>query len=99
LRNLFIECPRRYDDGKTGYWNQCGGTPEQVGDHERGVLAEPHSAISLADAIRFYLKNPAAIQQHGLKAQEWSKKNHDWKETLQAFLKLYSSITLTDAKS
>lgn len=76
----------------------AGGTPEQVGNQERGLLAEPHSAISLAEAIRFYLRHPEAIHDQGLKAQEWSKKNHDWKETLQAFLKLYSSITLTAEK-
>lgn len=70
----------------------AGGTPEQVGKNERGVLAEPQSARSLTEAMRFYLNNPSAIKTQGLAARQWSVLNHDWKETLQKFLDLYQNI-------
>jgi hypothetical protein len=76
----------------------AGGTPEQVGHNERGFLAEPRSPESLAQALRFYLKDPAAIQAQGLRGQVWSKENHDWKKTLQGFLKIYSELTVPSKK-
>lgn len=71
---------------------KAGGTPEQVGlEGERGVLADPQSANSLAEALRYYLKHPGAIPHQGRRAQQWALANHNWPETLQKFLNLYSS--------
>lgn len=78
--------------GKPVIGTNAGGTPEQTGKIERGILAEPRSAKSLADCIRFYLKNPDQIQIHGAKAQEWALANHNWPSTLNQFLKLYQEI-------
>ncbi|MBO9667366.1 MAG: glycosyltransferase family 4 protein [Bdellovibrio sp.] len=68
----------------------AGGTPEQTGHNERGILAEPRSATSLAQCIRYYLQNPEVAQQHGHQAKDWAKSNHNWPNTLKQFLKLYS---------
>ncbi|MDG0816711.1 glycosyltransferase family 4 protein [Bdellovibrio svalbardensis] len=70
----------------------AGGTPEQVGENERGVLAQPQSPSSLTEAFRYYLNNPGAIKVQGLKARQWSVQNHEWKETLEKFLALYSRL-------
>lgn len=71
----------------------AGGTPEQVGpDNDRGVLAEPQSANSIAEAFKYYLKHPGAIPHQGRRAQQWAVQNHGWKETLQKFLDLYSTL-------
>lgn len=71
----------------------AGGTPEQVGDNERGVLALPQSPSSLAEAFRYYLNHPAAIKTQGLKARQWSVENHGWKDTLGKFQALYSKMS------
>ena len=70
----------------------AGGTPEQVGKNLRGVLAEPGSAASLTEAIRFYLRQPGAIKTQGLEASHWSRRNHEWKDTLAKFLDLYANV-------
>lgn len=70
----------------------AGGTPEQTGNMERGILAEPRSARSLADCIRYYLKNPEVIQTQGAKAKEWALENHNWPRTLGQFVHLYHKL-------
>lgn len=71
----------------------AGGTPEQVGANERGMLVQPGSASSLTEAFRFYLNNSAAIKTQGLKARQWSTQNHDWPDTLRQFVELYSKMS------
>lgn len=70
----------------------AGGTPEQVGANERGWLAEPKDAESLALSIRHYLKHPQDIKTQGLKAQEWSHRFHGWSEVLKQYQALYKSV-------
>jgi glycosyltransferase involved in cell wall biosynthesis len=70
----------------------AGGTPEQIGGNERGVLAEPHSAVSLAEAIRYYLNNPKLIEQQGQLARTWVLAHHSWNLTLKETLAIYSKI-------
>ncbi|MFM6928187.1 MAG: glycosyltransferase family 4 protein [Bdellovibrio sp.] len=78
--------------GKPVIGTNAGGTPEQTGKNERGLLADPRSAKSLAECIRTYLKNPDLIQTQGTKAQEWALANHNWPSTLNQFLKLYQEL-------
>ncbi|MGZ3780124.1 MAG: glycosyltransferase family 4 protein [Pseudobdellovibrionaceae bacterium] len=78
--------------GKPVVGTNAGGTPEQVGNNERGRLAEPKDAKSIAEAIRYYLKNPDEILSQGEKARVWSFENHTWEKTQKAFLNLYSKI-------
>lgn len=78
--------------GKPVIGTKAGGTREQVGINERGVLAEPQSASSLAESFKHYLQHPKDIIQHGTNAKEWSLRNHGWKETLEKFLDLYRSV-------
>lgn len=70
----------------------AGGTPEQVGANERGRLAEPHSAESIAKAIRYYIENPHQIANQGKRAQEWSVEKHRWPDTQKAFIDLYKKL-------
>lgn len=68
----------------------AGGTPEQIGTNNlRGYISEPHSAESLAEAIRFYLRNQDLISYQGKYAREWSMQNHNWETSLNNFLQLY----------
>lgn len=78
--------------GKPIIGTNAGGTPEQVGANERGRLAEPKDARSLAEAIRYYLKHPEDIQDQGEKAREWALANHRWENTQRDFMELYSRV-------
>jgi glycosyltransferase involved in cell wall biosynthesis len=70
----------------------AGGTPEQVGGSERGILAEPRSGQSLANCVRYYLQHPEKAHKHGEKGREWALHNHNWPNTLKHFTELYQRI-------
>ncbi|MGZ3770429.1 MAG: glycosyltransferase family 4 protein [Bdellovibrio sp.] len=78
--------------GKPVIGTNAGGTPEQVGDNERGRLVEPKNPGTLANAFRFYLKNGEEIYKQGELAKIWATENHSWEKTQNEFLKLYSSL-------
>ncbi|WP_413557122.1 glycosyltransferase family 4 protein [Bdellovibrio sp. HCB209] len=78
--------------GKPVIGTNAGGTPEQVGGSERGILAEPRSGQSISDCIRYYLKNPDKARKHGDKGREWALHNHNWPNTLKHFTELYQKI-------
>lgn len=78
--------------GKPVIGTDAGGTSEQVGHNERGLLVEPEDAKSIAEAMRHYLKHPEVIEVQGKKAQEWALINHNWEKTQNAFLQLYKSV-------
>ncbi|MEK2688618.1 glycosyltransferase family 4 protein [Bdellovibrio sp. GT3] len=78
--------------GKAVIGTNAGGTPEQVGGTERGILAEPRSGQALADCIRYYLKNPDKAKKHGDKGRDWALHNHNWPNTLKHFTDLYQRI-------
>jgi D-inositol-3-phosphate glycosyltransferase len=66
-----------------------GGTIEQVKQGERGLLVEPRSSQSIADAIGYYVHHPEHISLHGLQAKQWVEKEHNWHSTLDQFIELY----------
>ncbi|WP_413584202.1 glycosyltransferase family 4 protein [Bdellovibrio sp. HCB274] len=78
--------------GKAVIGTNAGGTPEQVGGTERGILAEPRSGQALADCIRYYLAHPEKAQKHGDKGRDWALHNHNWPNTLKHFTELYQRI-------
>ncbi|QLY23876.1 glycosyltransferase family 4 protein [Bdellovibrio sp. KM01] len=78
--------------GKPVIGTNAGGTPEQVGGSERGVLAEPRSGQALADCIRYYLMHPDKALKHGEKGRDWALHNHNWPNTLKHFIELYQKL-------
>lgn len=70
----------------------AGGTPEQIGTKERGVLVEPRSPEAIAAGIREYLQNPSLIATQGPTARKWVLAQHSWTLTLQATLEIYSKV-------
>ena len=70
----------------------AGGTPEQIGAKERGVLVEPRSPEAIAAGIREYLQNPSLIATQGPTARKWVLAQHSWALTLQATLEIYSKV-------
>lgn len=69
----------------------AGGTPEQVGANERGLLAEAKDAESLALAFRHYLNHPEDRKRQGQKAREWALQHHAWDAVLKDYQKLYKN--------
>lgn len=70
----------------------AGGTPEQVGNKERGVLVEPRSSVAIADGIREYLNNPSLLEKQGPAARTWVLAQHSWAQTLKATLEIYARV-------
>ncbi|WII70928.1 glycosyltransferase family 4 protein [Bdellovibrio sp. 22V] len=70
----------------------AGGTTEQVGEkNQRGYLVEPRSSSSIAEAIRYYLKNKESIASQGKDAQSWALENHSWNKVLTSYTDLYKT--------
>lgn len=80
--------------GKPVIGLSSGGTPEQIGNNERGLLIEQASPESIAEAIQIYLKNPHLMHEKAQKAQQWALQEHNWKSTLQAYDKIYNNASL-----
>jgi D-inositol-3-phosphate glycosyltransferase len=66
-----------------------GGTPEQITDHENGLLIAPKNAEAIANAIRFYLQEPSKIQEHGQNAFQWATKTHAMAESMKKLEDIY----------
>lgn len=73
---------------------KAGGTPEQIGANERGVLAEPQDAESLAAAFRHYLQHPQDGLAQGPRARQWAWRQHSWDEVIKDYQSLYQHLSL-----
>jgi D-inositol-3-phosphate glycosyltransferase len=70
----------------------AGGTSEQIGKNERGILVAPFSVDSIADGIaeavsRFKEYNPRATD-----ARKWALKGHSWQSAIDKFIELYKEL-------
>lgn len=66
-----------------------GGTTEQVGDkNERGILVEPKSANSIAEAIKVFVESPGIIEVKGTAAGTWARSQHSWEKALYEYNQL-----------
>ncbi len=65
----------------------AGGTTEQIGNDERGLLVTPGSSLSIAEAIRHLLNNPAETKLKGENAQTWALSQHDFTKTVEEVLR------------
>jgi Glycosyltransferase len=64
----------------------AGGTSEQIGRNERGLLVEPGSAKAIADAIAEMIKNPEEMKQKGEAARNWATTQHNFQTTVSQIL-------------
>ena len=69
-----------------------GGTPEQLGYGERGFLAEPKNAKSLAEKITYCLRNPEETKMKAEMGKLWTTSEHDWKNVLIQYANLYAEV-------
>jgi glycosyltransferase involved in cell wall biosynthesis len=68
-----------------------GGTPEQLGQ-DRGILVEPQSAQSIADAIVRYVEQPELRARHGENGKVWAQREHSWENKLGKLAGLYAGV-------
>lgn len=67
----------------------AGGTTEQVGEkNERGILVEPKSANSIAEAIKVFVESPGMISLKGSAAGAWARAQHSWEKALSEYSQL-----------
>jgi glycosyltransferase involved in cell wall biosynthesis len=67
----------------------AGGTTEQIGIQERGILAEPKSVESLQKAILFMINNPEQRKEMAQNAKEWAIEEHTWPLVIDRWKSLY----------
>jgi glycosyltransferase involved in cell wall biosynthesis len=68
---------------------RSGGTPEQIGENERGLLIEQATPQAIAKAINTYLENPDLMKQKAENARAWALREHNWQNTLAEYAKIY----------
>lgn len=66
-----------------------GGTPEQIGNNERGLLIQEATPQAIAQAINLYLESPELMQEKAQAAQTWALREHNWHNTLAEYNKVY----------
>jgi glycosyltransferase involved in cell wall biosynthesis len=66
-----------------------GGTPEQLGDGERGLLMEARDTDAIAHAVEALIMNRALANQKATHAYEWAIQTHAWDATLKKYEAFY----------
>lgn len=65
---------------------------EVVGDGERGLIAEPASADSLAQAIRRYADDAVVREQTALNARQWVFEHRTWAANAKRYREIYERV-------
>lgn len=78
--------------GKPIIGTKCGGTIEQIGNNERGILFTPKDAHQLSEVITEYINYPEMRKNHGESARHWGEKEHSWNISLESQIKIYQKL-------
>ena len=71
----------------------AGGTSEQIGKNERGILVEPHSASAIADGVAEAIAHFNEFNQRAKEARTWALAQHAWMAALANFKNLYQELS------
>ena len=66
-----------------------GGTPEQLGDGERGLLMEARDTDAIAQALEALIVNKQTAKAKAAHAYEWAIQTHSWDATIKKYTALY----------
>ena len=66
-----------------------GGTPEQLGDGERGLLMEARDTDAIAQALEALIVNKQTAIAKAAHAYEWAIQTHSWDATIKKYAALY----------
>lgn len=64
----------------------AGGTTEQIGENERGILVPSASSKAIANAIISFLHNPRSIKIKGENARLWASSHHNFDSTVSRII-------------
>ncbi len=78
--------------------SRIGGLPEVVGHNITGLLAQPASEESLAEALKTYIDNPKMRLLHGANARARVERLYDWSKNTQQLENIYRAILATPKK-
>lgn len=78
--------------GKPVIGAKIGGIPEQIRDHQEGLLFEAGNTHALIEALKFMAKNPAQAQQMGLKARQRLIEKYSLSKHKADLLALYQQL-------
>lgn len=78
---------------------RVGGLPEVVLHQQTGLLVEPENSSSLAQAIEYCLRNPAAANQMGQAARLRAQRLFSWQRHVDAYDVLYQKVASEGRKS
>lgn len=70
----------------------AGGTPEQIGNNQRGILITPGNSTELAAALTTYIQNPNKVVADGREAYNWVRLEHDFNVTIPKILEIYKKL-------
>jgi hypothetical protein len=71
----------------------AGGTTEQIGKNERGILVEPNSPEAIADGVTQAITHFNEYNQRAKDAHAWAVAQHDWNTALAKFKRLYQELS------
>ena len=66
------------------------GTTEQIGANKRGLLVEPRSARSIAEAVTKYVADPLLMKIHGDAGNEWVRREHCTNRSMESLEGVYA---------
>jgi len=69
-----------------------GGNPELVVDGETGMLVPPSNPVTMADAIRSYLKDPVKLQRHGQAGRKRAVEHFSIEKMVEGYLRVYDEV-------
>lgn len=69
-----------------------GGNPELVRQAETGLVVPPDDITALADAIEYYVNNPAIAAKHGDAARRTVEQSYSLSRMVESYLRLYDTI-------
>jgi glycosyltransferase involved in cell wall biosynthesis len=78
--------------GLTVVATRIPGCVDAVQDGCSGLLVPPRDSEALAEAVRYYLKNPDVRQQHGRNGREWVLQKYDRHKAWAALLDEYQQL-------
>jgi glycosyltransferase involved in cell wall biosynthesis len=75
------------------------GTTEQIGNNERGLLVEPRSSTSIAQAVAQYVANPLLMREHGVAGHAWVHREHSMSQSLKSLDRVYAAAAARRKRS
>lgn len=78
--------------GRAVAGSRVGGTPELIGDEERGVLFEPGDAAGLAEKLAWLIENPACREALGARAAKFATEKLSVEIAARRMADIYSLV-------